>query len=156
MKSYFPFLKGYSKDDKHIAKALIKDPDFRAELYVSEIADQILKVLDRVGLNTADLARKLGESRSSVSQKLSGNPNMKVVTLFRLADAAGRTLPLPVLEECSFNQLDPYQNVDEMKQISNDHTILGEAFLTIQCKDELIVEEYHPMESNSVVNFETN
>lgn len=62
-----------------------KSAEFQEELFVSEIQSYLASLLDREGMNRADLARALGVSRARITQIFSDDcPNLTVRTLARL------------------------------------------------------------------------
>lgn len=64
--------------------------EFQEELFVSEIQSYLASLLEREGMNRADLARLLGVSRARVTQIFSDDcPNLTVRTLARLFFALG-------------------------------------------------------------------
>lgn len=105
MKSYLKYYFSFPPRKRHIAKNLLMDPEYRAEMFSNDVCNEILRKLDKENKTASDLAKKLGETRSAISQKLSGNPNIKLSTLFKLAGAVGVTISLPTLEECNFEIL---------------------------------------------------
>ncbi|NCC04616.1 MAG: XRE family transcriptional regulator, partial [Proteobacteria bacterium] len=66
-----------------MAKALqtISDTDWAFYKYRDEIFEQIYAVMEREGLNRSDLAKKLGKSRSFITQIFSGKSNVTMKTL---------------------------------------------------------------------------
>ena len=45
--------------------------------------------MEEQGITQADLARKLGKSRSAISQLLNKTPNISVIRMVEIADAVG-------------------------------------------------------------------
>lgn len=136
MKSYLKFLNGFPSSKKHVGRTLLSDPEFKAGLFSSDVCDQILKVLNERNQKPSDLAKKLGESRASISQKLSGNSNIKLSTLFKLTEALDFTIALPKFESCSMDrfQLLLYQNLSNKNDLSSKQiaNTANEATLTFQ------------------------
>lgn len=77
---------------------LMKDPLFRrayaVEGAVLQAAELIAAQMAEQGLSKADLARRLGKSRSWVTQLLNGGRNMTVRTLAEVLHALGSELEL--------------------------------------------------------------
>ena len=65
------------------------DPEYRTELLLIELNDQICAQMERTGMSRADLARKLGVSRAAVTRMLNGSPNMTLKKLVTVALALG-------------------------------------------------------------------
>ena len=72
-------------------EVLMQDPEFRRlfamESLAAEAAELISRLMAERGISKADLARKLGKSRSWITQLLSGKTNMTVCTLAEIAIA---------------------------------------------------------------------
>lgn len=49
----------------------------------------VLSRMEEQGMTQADLARKLGKSRSAISQLLNKTPNISVIRMVEIADAIG-------------------------------------------------------------------
>lgn len=69
------------------------DPTQRAELRKEElilaVTNAIAEEMDRQGLSKADLARRLGTTRSHVTQLLAGGRNLMLGSIAEIADAVG-------------------------------------------------------------------
>ena len=59
----------------------ISDADWAFYKYRDEIFEQIYAVMEKEGLNRSDLAKKLGKSRSFITQIFSGKSNVTMKTL---------------------------------------------------------------------------
>jgi len=71
---------------------------YAIEGLVAEAAELIAELMESRGVNKAELAKRLGSSRSHVTQLLSGSSNMTVRTLAEVAfalDASVKLQPLP-------------------------------------------------------------
>lgn len=64
-------------------------PEFQIERVLVDIGEQIVAQMENQGVSRAELARRLGVSRPFVTRLLTGNPNLTVKTLVRVALAAG-------------------------------------------------------------------
>ncbi len=74
--------------EKHIAP--FRDtPEFQTERILVEIGEQIVTQMENQAISRAELARRLGVSRAFVTRLLTGNPNLTIKTLVRVASAAG-------------------------------------------------------------------
>jgi len=69
--------------------------DIARDELIYHLTEDLLVVLEERGLSKADLARKIGKSRSFVTQVLSGNRNM---TLRTLSDICFELQVKPVVE----------------------------------------------------------
>jgi len=54
-----------------------------------EFYHQVLTIMQEQNMSQADLARKLGKSRSAVSQLLNKTPNISIRRMVEIADAVG-------------------------------------------------------------------
>jgi len=70
---------------------LMENPEYRRlfaiESLTAEASELIARVMAEQNLSKADLARKLGKSRSWITQLLRGNANITVSTLAEVANA---------------------------------------------------------------------
>ncbi|MCL4840545.1 MAG: helix-turn-helix transcriptional regulator [Bryobacteraceae bacterium] len=77
---------------------MMKDPEFRRQFAVEgavlQSAELIATLMEEQGLTKADLARRLGKSRSWVTQLLGGGRNVTVRTLAEVLYALGAELQL--------------------------------------------------------------
>ncbi len=75
---------------------LMEDPKFREafaiESAVAGAAELIAKSMDERGLSKSDLAKRLGKSRSWVTQLLSGESNVTIRTLAQVLHFLGQEL----------------------------------------------------------------
>lgn len=71
------------------AADLSKDPDFVADRLKTEIIEELLRAMEREGLNKNQLALRCGKSRQWISRILGEGDNFTVATLARLACALG-------------------------------------------------------------------
>ena len=56
---------------------------------IFEFYHHVLTRMEEQGITQADLARKLGKSRSAISQLLNKTPNISVIRMVEIADAVG-------------------------------------------------------------------
>lgn len=64
-------------------------PEFQTERVLVDIGEQIVSQMESQEITRAELARRLGVSRPFVTRLLTGNPNLTVKTLVRVASAVG-------------------------------------------------------------------
>ena len=64
-------------------------PEFQTERLLLEIGEELVSHLESQGMTQAELARRLNVSPPFVSRLLSGNPNLTLKTLGRIAHALG-------------------------------------------------------------------
>ena len=63
------------------------DPLFLAERLLTEINEEICRLMNEQGVSRAELARRLGVSRQLITRMLHGNANMTIMTLVKVATA---------------------------------------------------------------------
>jgi plasmid maintenance system antidote protein VapI len=56
---------------------------------IFEFYHHVLTRMEEQGITQADLARKLGKSRSAISQLLNKTPNISIIRMVEIADAVG-------------------------------------------------------------------
>jgi len=78
-------------DESNIFVQVIDELKQSGELYVEwakiEIAQQIYSVMKRQNVTKADLARRLGKSRSYITQILQGDANLTIESLIKVSTA---------------------------------------------------------------------
>jgi transcriptional regulator with XRE-family HTH domain len=80
--------------------ALHQDPTFITEEIVLDLALQIAEAMEEAGIETQkELAERLDVSPSAVSQLLSGDQNVSIHRLVKVALALGKTVEAPKLVE---------------------------------------------------------
>ena len=70
--------------------------EFQQEKSILHITQRIWDLMEETGVSRAELASRLGKSRSFVSQVLSGRTNMTVRTLSSILTALGRDFRLEI------------------------------------------------------------
>lgn len=76
---------------------------------IFEFYHQILTKMEKHNISQADLARKLGKSRSAVSQLLNKTPNISIRRMVEIADAVGLEFTLtPVKHKRVHSLRSPY------------------------------------------------
>ena len=71
------------------------DPRFQAEYITLELLERIIELMEKQDISRADVAKKLGVSRSAVTQTFGRSADrMSVETLVKLAHAVGADLQL--------------------------------------------------------------
>lgn len=81
-------LKKDYKDVDRFFKAPLT-PNQKAWALIHEFYHIILTYMKEKGISKADLARKLGKSRASVSQMFNKTPNLTIKKMTEIADAVG-------------------------------------------------------------------
>ncbi|MFO7980323.1 MAG: helix-turn-helix transcriptional regulator [Candidatus Aminicenantes bacterium] len=79
--------KNYKDVDKFFKAPLT--PNQKAWMLIHEFYHIILSYMKENGISKADLARKLGKSRASVSQMFNKTPNLTIKKMTEIADAVG-------------------------------------------------------------------
>lgn len=77
------------------------DAEEKAWDLIHEFYHLVLTKMERDGITRADLARKLGKSRASVSQMFNKTPNLSIIKMMEIADAVG--LEISLKEGCFQN-----------------------------------------------------
>ena len=67
----------------------VKDAEAKAFLRNREIGLRMMRLRERLGLTTTELARKVGLSQAQISRLENGNQGFRSHTLMRIADALG-------------------------------------------------------------------
>ncbi|WP_025324471.1 helix-turn-helix domain-containing protein [Deferrisoma camini] len=68
---------------------LDQDPEFLAVHAVHDFTLEIHRLMEKHGINKAELARRLGTSQAYVTKMLSGNANFTIKTMTKIAAAFG-------------------------------------------------------------------
>jgi len=68
-------------------KKLEDDPEFIAQGLLFDIFENILAIMKEKNITKAELAKRLGKSKSYVSRLFHGNSNLTILTLARIAKA---------------------------------------------------------------------
>ena len=82
------------------------DPDFHTEELLLDITEQISLRMQELCIRSAELAQRLGVSRSYVSQLLGGKPNMTVRTLVRVAHVLDQRVQIELKSRDTIDRLD--------------------------------------------------
>ena len=75
------------------------DAEFEFEELLLEVNEQIVAQLQRSGMRRSELADKLGVSRAFVTKLLSGEENVTLKTLVRVANALGTKVQFEIGSE---------------------------------------------------------
>ena len=68
------------------------DVEFYTEEIILDFTEKIVTVMEEMGINRAELARKLGVSKAFITKLLNGNPNLTIKTMVSLAKTLDRDL----------------------------------------------------------------
>jgi DNA-binding XRE family transcriptional regulator len=84
-----------------IKKALfVKDKDLEVEYNklqpIYEIKEQLIKIRIEQGLSQADLAKKIGTQQSAISRLESGDCNLSIELLSKVAQALGKEVHITI------------------------------------------------------------
>ena len=73
-----------------------EEPDAEEKAWdmIHEFYHLVLTKMERDGITRADLARKLGKSRASVSQMFNKTPNLSIMKMMEIADAVDLNISL--------------------------------------------------------------
>lgn len=73
-----------------------EEPDAEEKAWdmIHEFYHLVLTKMEGDGITRADLARKLGKSRASVSQMFNKTPNLSIMKMMEIADAVGLEISL--------------------------------------------------------------
>ena len=66
-----------------------EDAEYKTEVLLLDVNEQLIAMMERLGVKRSELARRLGVSRAHITQVLEGQPNMTVRTLCKIATAVG-------------------------------------------------------------------
>ena len=80
--------------------------EYKIESIAFDIAMQIYKQMEKLGINKKDLAEKLNVSKSYITQLLKGKSNMTIETLIKVAEALGMTLQIKLVEKTINTEVD--------------------------------------------------
>lgn len=116
MNSYKDFLKRFPKTKLHLGKRHLLNSNNRANLFVSKIQNFIINELSRNNITLEAYGRKLGISKSAVSQMLNQNENIKISTLFKALDALEFTIELPVITKLDIEKI--------CKEYESEHNLI--------------------------------
>lgn len=88
------------------------DAEEKAWDMIHEFYHLVLSRMEREGINRADLARKLGKSRSAVSQMFNKTPNLSIIKMMEIADAVGVEISIKEgsFQDASLNLPNYYSN----------------------------------------------
>jgi len=68
--------------------------DYRLEKILFQLGEDICLLMEQQGLSRTQLAERMGVSPAYITKILSGNPNLTIKSLLKLADAMGKELTL--------------------------------------------------------------
>ena len=68
--------------------------DYRLEKILLQLGEDICLLMEQQGLSRTQLAERMGVSPAYITKILSGNPNLTIKSLLKLADAMGKELML--------------------------------------------------------------
>ncbi|MCU7906895.1 MAG: helix-turn-helix transcriptional regulator [Candidatus Thiodiazotropha sp. (ex Epidulcina cf. delphinae)] len=115
---FYPESKDFSNAEKRA---------FAREELVYNVTEDILVVLDDLGISKKELARRLGKSRSYVTQVLSGSRNMTLGSLSDICFAIGvKPKVVYVTVETKFDNIGDSRNYhwkNECSAVMNDDLI---------------------------------
>ncbi len=79
---------------KEIEKIFSEEPSVNQKAWgiINDFYHFILSRMEEEGINKADLAKRLGRSRSAISQMFSKNPNLTIKKMVEIADSIGLDL----------------------------------------------------------------
>ncbi len=102
--------------DKEFTKA--EKRAFAREKLVYNVTEDILVLLEDMGVNKKDLANKLGKSPSFVTQILSGARNMTLGTLSDVCFAIGAKPSIAISRESTLAKIDAiWTEIDDTKPL---------------------------------------
>jgi transcriptional regulator with XRE-family HTH domain len=76
-----------------------KDVDFSTEELILDLTERITAAMNTLGINRAELAKRLGVSKAFVTKLLNGNPNMTVRTMVSIAKSLGCDVTIDICPE---------------------------------------------------------
>ena len=85
--------------------------EYKIESIAFDIAVQLYKQMEKLGINKKELAEKLGVSKSYITQLLKGKSNMTIETLIKVAEALNLNLQIKLVPK----KLDSEANVQSVK-----------------------------------------
>jgi len=76
---------------QEIEKIFSEEPSVNQKAWgiINDFYHLILSRMEEEGINKADLAKRLGRSRSAISQMFSKNPNLTIKKMVEIADSIG-------------------------------------------------------------------
>ena len=78
-------------DDKNVYESLLEefedDIDFKVEVKILEITEQICEAMTEKGINRSDLSKLLETSKSAITKMLNGSTNFTLKRLVKIASA---------------------------------------------------------------------
>ncbi len=105
------------------------DPDYIANGFALELAEEASRLIEQKGLNQTRLAGIMGVSRSHVSSILNAPPNMTLLTIARLGIALG-VRPMVALDSSRYYIRPLSANID-FEEFQTDRTVFLDAQATI-------------------------
>ncbi len=107
-------LKDIEKKVNDLLRAELSSED-KAWDIIFEFYHHVLTRMEEQGITQADLARKLGKSRSAISQLLNKTPNISVIRMVEIADAVGLEFSLTPIKSKRV-QISPSSSFSEYSQ----------------------------------------
>ncbi len=74
-------------------------PEYKAEVISMNIANDVFKIMKEAKLSKSELAKKMGVSKSYITQMLNGKSNMTVLSLVKLSDVLGIEVKIDLKKE---------------------------------------------------------
>ena len=94
-----------------ISKEIEESIEYKIESISIDVAIQFYKQMKKLGINKKELAKRLGVSKSYVTQLLNGKSNMTIETLIKVAEALNLNLQIKLVPK----KLDSEANVQSVK-----------------------------------------
>ncbi len=121
----------YSKDYKFSNE---ENKEYAREELVYNVTEDLLVIMEDMGVSKKDLADKLGKSRAYITQILSGTRNMTLGTFSDICFALEfkPKINLPVQEEHEFPDIDTYKTfAANNKEINIEHSIIQPEYTNV-------------------------
>lgn len=80
----------------------LKDPDYRAQLYVEDYIDQIIRELKNRDLTYKDFSDMANVSKAAITQLLDADESISIKRMFKYADVLNLTIEHPKLVSKDF------------------------------------------------------
>ena len=113
-----------------------EEPDAEEKAWdmIHEFYHLVLTKMERDGMNRADLAKKLGKSRASVSQMFNKTPNLSIMKLMEIADAVDLNISL---KEGSFLSKTNYITINYEVAQNTSESYSNSSCLSIACGSQI-------------------
>jgi len=88
--------KNSKSSSQEIEKIFSEEPSANQKAWgiINDFYHLILSRMEKEGINKADLAKRLGRTRSAISQMFNKNPNLTVKKMVEIADSIGLDLSI--------------------------------------------------------------